>query len=986
MMPTTFVVLNTADSGAGSLRQAILGSNATPGSNTIDFNIGSGLQTISPMSALPNITAPVSIDGTTQPGFSLFPAIDIDGVSAGGGASGLKFAAGSDGSAILSLSIDGFSQAGISIASNGALVQNCFLGTNTQNTEMMYGVVLTGANNTVGGTINGTGTIIQSTGTGVFISGGTAQGNLVVSTDITDNNIGVEISGGSANTIGGTVTGSGNVWILSNTYGVEFDGAPAIGNLVEGNLIGTDGENAGQGNVFGVQINTGSGNTIGGTAAGAGNLISDSLLVGIDLSGPGNLVEGNQIGTDSTGTVALGNDEGVQILGLDNTIGGTALGAGNLISGNPGFGVYMTNAASGNLIEGNRIGTDVTGTIALGNGVGVDLEFGPSANTIGGTTVGAGNLISGNTSSGVEITNGASANVVEGNQIGTDVSGNAALPNTGDGILIASGASNNSVGGTALGARNFISGNEGANVELAGLVTTGNAVLGNFIGTTSDGQARLAVSQPFGVEIDSGASGNTIGGTTPEAQVKIVIASYTSHFNDETGGIVISGDFTSANLIVGNYIGTNADGTGPSGPNNIFGIAPVDLNGIFIDGASGNTIGGTAPGTGNLISGNFDSGVEISGATASANLIEGNLIGTDFTGTTAVTNGAGVVVLSSADNTIGGAAPGAGNLLSGSRFEGVIILGATASGNLIEGNRIGTNADGTAAVGNSDGIDISSSGNTVGGVAPGAGNLISGNNYGVKVNASGTLLLGNRIGTNAAGTGALANDIGLAINSSDNTIGGAATGAGNLISGNTGVWSFHLRVFDVTGNLLAGNFIGTDATGTAAIANNVGLEISQSSDNTVGGTASGAGNVISGNTTDGILIQSGFSSNLVAGNQIGTNASGTAAAGNGVGVHLQSTDGNTIGGTAPGSGNVISGNNSGVLVENCSINLVEGNQIGTDVTGSGGPAQQRWRSIPVRRPQYNWRHGARASRQPDLGQPRSRHFRCRWLHPGVVVI
>jgi hypothetical protein len=227
MMPTTFVVLNTADSGAGSLRQAILGSNATPGLNTIDFNIGSGPQTISPLSALPNITAPVSIDGTTQPGFSLFPAIDIDGVSAGGGASGLKFAAGSDGSAILSLSIDGFSQAGISIASNGALVQNCFLGTNTQNTEMMYGVVLTGANNTVGGTINGTGTIIQSTGTAVFISGGTAQGNLVVSTDITDNNIGVEISGGSANTIGGTVTGSGNV-ILSNTYGVEFDGAPAI--------------------------------------------------------------------------------------------------------------------------------------------------------------------------------------------------------------------------------------------------------------------------------------------------------------------------------------------------------------------------------------------------------------------------------------------------------------------------------------------------------------------------------------------------------------------------------------------------------------------------------------------------------------------------------------------------------------------------------------------------------------------------------------
>jgi Ca2+-binding RTX toxin-like protein len=930
MMPTTFVVLNTADSGAGSLRQAILNSNATPGPNTIDFNIGSGPQTISPLSALPSITVPALIDGTTQPGYRPFPAIELDGGSAGGGASGLMFAAGSDGSTVLGLSIDDFSQAGISIASNGDLVQNCYLGTNTQITPMAYGVILTGANNAVNGTTNGPGSVIETTGSGVFISGVTATGNVVTNTYVADNDIGVEISGGSANTIGGTAADAGNV-ILSNAYGVEFDGVPATGNLVEGNLIGTSGESTGQGNDFGVQINTGSGNTIGGTAAGAGNLISDNPLVGIDISGTGNLVVGNLIGTDSTGTGALGNYEGVQIFGLDNTIGGTAPGAGNLISGNPGFGVYMTNAASGNLIEGNKIGTDVTGTTALGNGVGVDLEFGPSANTIGGTTAGAGNLISGNTSSGVEITNGASANVVEGNQIGTDVTGTIALPNTGDGVLVASGASSNSVGGTASGARNFISGNTGANVELAGLGTTGNAVLGNFIGTTSDGEARLAVSQPFGVEIDSGASGNTIGGTTPEA--RNVIASYTSHFDDETGGILIIDASTSDNVIVGNFIGTNADGTGASGPNNIFGSAPVDIYGIYIDGASGNTIGGTAPGAGNLISGNFFAGVDITGATASANLIEGNQIGTDFTGTAAVTNGAGVEINSSAGNTIGGAAPGAGNLMSGSRFEGIIILGATASGNLIEGNRIGTNADGTAPLGNSDGIDISSSGNTVGGLAPGAGNLISGNSYGVKVNASGTLIVGNRIGTNAAGTRALANNIGMNIDSSDNTIGGAAPGAGNLISGNT-EFGIDVSEYVVTGNLLAGNLIGTDATGTAAIANNVGLEILQSSDNTVGGTASGAGNVISGNTTDGILIESGFSSNLIAGNQIGTSASGSAALGNGVGVHLESTDGNTIGGTAPGSGNVISGNNTGVLVENSSINLVEGNQIGTDVTGN----------------------------------------------------
>ena len=99
MLPTTFMVLNPSDSGVGSLRQAILGSNAAPGSNVIDFSIGTGPQTISLLSALPTITVPVTIDGTSQPGYAGAPLIDVDGGSAGPGVSGLVFDIGSDGSA-----------------------------------------------------------------------------------------------------------------------------------------------------------------------------------------------------------------------------------------------------------------------------------------------------------------------------------------------------------------------------------------------------------------------------------------------------------------------------------------------------------------------------------------------------------------------------------------------------------------------------------------------------------------------------------------------------------------------------------------------------------------------------------------------------------------------------------------------------------------------------------------------------------------------
>ena len=170
---------------------------------------------------------------------------------------------------------------------------------------------------------------------------------------------------------------------------------------------------------------------------------------------------------------------------------------------------------------------------------------------------------------------------------------------------------------------------------------------------------------------------------------------------------------------------------------------------------------------------------------------------------------------------------------------------------------------------------------------------------------------------------------------------GVDAAARNVISGNS-TDGVEITGSGTTGNIVAGNYIGTDITGTVAIANGSdGVEIDTSaSGNTIGGTTgtpgTGAGNVISGNTVDGVAIDvSGTSDNVVAGNLIGTNAAGTAALGNtSDGVYLSDTTGNTIGGPTAASRNIIAADGlRGIEFESANSNLVEENYIGTDVTG-----------------------------------------------------
>jgi hypothetical protein len=625
LAPAAFIVTSTADDGtAGTLRWAITQANAdTDFSSVINFNIASsGVQTIQvgssssyPGQPLPAITHSVTIDGTTEGGYSGTPLIVLDGTQAGSGSNGLTLQAGN--STVKGLAIGDFSASGIELTGfSGAVITADYLGTNAAGTAAPAngnGVEIdSGASGTIGGTAAGAGnTISGNTNYGVWITGtnsdGQVQGNKIGTTsDGTTrlgNNTGVFIAGGaSGNIIGGTAAtgGAGNT-ISGNGNGVEISGAGTDGNFVVGNLIGTNAAGSpGLGNGNGVVIESGANHNLIGAPVlffGGGNTISGNTNFGVWITGASSdtQVQGNKIGTTPDGTTALGNGFGVVIdTGAhNNLIGGTAAGAGNTISGNGGAGVEISFAQL-NLVQGNLIGTND------GTGVALIEAF---LNTIGGTAAGAGNTISGNTHEGVLISGrGATGNLVQGNKIGTNAAGTAALAND-FGVVIQARASSNTIGGTAVGAGNIISGNTRYGVFINNPGTTGNLVQGNKIGINAAGTGALA--NGAGVVIINGASGNTIGGTAAGNIIASNLgAGVQVGANGADSGTV--GNLILANAIFGNGgLGIDLGGTGvplqnsPGGPHtgpNDLQNYPV-LNPYVIPGTLSGTLNSTPQGT-----------------------------------------------------------------------------------------------------------------------------------------------------------------------------------------------------------------------------------------------------------------------------------------------------------------------------------------------------------------------------------------------------
>ncbi len=423
-----------------------------------------------------------------------------------------------------------------------------------------------------------------------------------------------------------------------------------------------------------------------------------------------------------------------------------------------------------------------------------------------------------------------------------------------------------------------------------------------------------------GVTLGANAANTLIGGTVPGARNLITGVGNTG------SALFINGH---DNRVEGNYIGVNANGEAGAG-NHGAGVA-------FAASATNNVVGGTTPGSGNVISGNFANGVTVNGT---SNLIAGNRIGTNASGTTALPNGfggtftGGVTVQSGSTGARIGGPGGLGNQISGNNSFGINVDGTDA---VVMGNVVGLNAAGTGALGNAQGITIGPNARNahIGGTNPSEGNVISGNNgFGINLannGVGGHLIQRNDIGTNVARTGTVGNTSdGIFVATPNNTIGGSDSGAGNVISGNQ-VHGIQLAGATATGNIIQGNWIGTDRANTLSLGNTfIGIDIINGAVNNVVGGAGAARNTITHNPTAGVQIRTGSTGNVLRNNAITANGSG-------VNINDGAVN-NTIGGTGAGDGNFIHDNGKNLLITGATSignailgNSISGNFIGIDL-------------------------------------------------------
>lgn len=326
------------------------------------------------------------------------------------------------------------------------------------------------------------------------------------------------------------------------------------------------------------------------------------------------------------------------------------------------------------------------------------------------------------------------------------------------------------------------------------------------------------------------------------------------------------------------------------------------------------------------------------------NTIQGNFIGTDPTGLLLRPNGYyGIFVLGGWSNTIGGLSIAQRNVLAGNDT-GLYLL--NTFGNTVQGNYVGVGTDGLTRLGNTNnGIVLyNAENNLIGGTSPGARNVISGNGgSGLNLNTTGTArnsILGNYLGVTASGTLSVSNrGDGISLNDAvANQIGSVIAGAANVISGN-GQAGVFLNGVNCRSNILQGNLIGLEASGSNAVPNNyAGITLAGAIHNTIGGTTPAARNVISGNRQEGIFLGLNSRTNRIIGNYIGTQSNGLVGRGNQAsGVAANNANDNFIGGGNTGEGNVISGNGGiGVWLLNTNSvrNQVRGNYIGVKASGN----------------------------------------------------
>ena len=472
-VPSSCVVTSTADDGGGTLRDCL---NRASSGMSISFDPAvfppSHPAAIAPLSQLPELwQGYVTIDASNA-------GVILDGTLGRTVSRGLLIT--SNGNAIKGMQIIHFTHAGITIR---------------------YA-----QDNRVGGSR-------------IVGSGPLGEGNLISG----NGSYGIEIDGGVTNT---TITG--------NFIGTDITGTVAMKNQGNGiNFVSGDRNNR-----------------IGGSSPEERNVISGNDMTGIEFGGPGccemsgNRVIGNYIGLDASGTRALSN--GVKALGLERGTNGSLV-QGNVIVSTGGYIVIYDWGSSYNTIAGNLLGTDASGKVALGSALnGINVGGGAAFNRIGGTTAADRNVIAqGPIGFGRQ---GSPGNLVIGNFIGTDITGSVVLAKRGDGIALSDGSNRPFIGGTTAGERNVISGNPfgGVNVGPAADYTF---IGGNYIGTDASGQAALGNGGLAGVSISAGThiivQGNLIAHHNNGAGISV--SGYSDNtirqnliYDNQKGGIVLS--------------------------------------------------------------------------------------------------------------------------------------------------------------------------------------------------------------------------------------------------------------------------------------------------------------------------------------------------------------------------------------------------------------------------------------------------------------
>ena len=829
------------------------------------------------------------------------------------------------------------------LASNVAISNN-LIGTNTAGKlargNKGFGVVLDHVSGTFSGNI-----ISANLGDGLLIAhavapsiGGNTFGSGTTGTESLGNALdGIRLM----NTASAAI--AGNIVAFNNLSGVEIDGDPASGRslaYVGYNWIGTN-----------HSLSAGLGNGAGGNGSAAGVLINGATGVlvldnhidsntgaGIIDNGSGLTISSNFIGTAPNLATNLGNlGHGVSVAG-----GSGVTIVGNTIGENSRDGVFAANL-SGLTILGNFIGTDAIGTATvLGNQAdGIDLQQVNNSTVQGNTVVNQGRY-------GIEVDGVSGQLGLIGNVVGVLIGGKAA-GNKNDGIYIDATPDLSIAPVSVTVSGNSVAFNGVDGVHLAGstgvLVGPNNRIAqngANGVEIGPDASNRPAVSNAVTgavIEHNNGdgvligqSSGNLVDSSLIDGNQQDGVAIVQS----STGNTVTynridtnQGDGVHIKQSTGNRIGSSFIGFDPSqaDPGNVGdGVAIEGVAGVD---ASDNTI------TADVIAGNHNSGVLISGQGASGNTLSGNEIGSAGL----ANRNDGVTILQA----------GGGNVLSSNAIElnanNGVLISTTRPGTVLSGNFIGTDAAGTVGLGNKNyGVFIN---DTSGSVVQVGNEIWENHSHGVVISGgSGNIVVGSSIlGNQLDGV--------LLLNTTGNLIGIAGSGNVIALNGTDGV-----GIFNGGGNAVQSNLVGIDSNSSASGNKGDGVHIVGSNGNTIGGPVIGQGNTIAANQQSGVEVFGNSSANAILGNVLGATVAhpglgnkldGVLIAGSTASDANGQTDptSNFIGSSPDGSiaANFILDNQSnGVAIDLASSNFVrsnviQGNQLdGVNVAYSTGIA------------------------------------------------